>query len=111
MKSGSSRSARRPRVKPASTSNGSVNDWQALRARRPAVTREHPEAELREVVRGIARQGLKPVPAKKSISLRVDENVLDWFRSRGPGYQTLMNSILRAYRDASRDSGAEQPQK
>lgn len=34
---------------------------------------------------------------KKSITLRVDEDVLQWFRSKGKGYQTLMNAVLRSY--------------
>lgn len=62
---------------------------------------EHPEADLRHVVRGIVRRGLEPVPAKASISLRVDKDVLDWFKLQGPGYQTRMNAVLRAFRDAS----------
>jgi uncharacterized protein (DUF4415 family) len=38
------------------------------------------------------------VPApKRAISLRVDEDVLSWFRSLGPRYQTRMNAVLRAY--------------
>lgn len=32
---------------------------------------------------------------KKSISLRLDMDVLDWLRRRGPGYQTEINRILR----------------
>jgi len=34
---------------------------------------------------------------KEAISLRVDADVLAWFRSRGEGYQTLMNNALRSY--------------
>jgi uncharacterized protein (DUF4415 family) len=52
-------------------------------------------------VRGIVRLGLGPVPPKTSISLRVDVEVLDWFKSQGRGYQTRMNAVLRAFRDAS----------
>jgi len=35
--------------------------------------------------------------AKKAISLRVDEEVLTWFRKSGPRYQTRMNAVLRSY--------------
>lgn len=35
--------------------------------------------------------------AKEAISLRVDEDVLQWFRSLGPRYQTRMNAVLRSY--------------
>ena len=34
---------------------------------------------------------------KEAISLRVDADVLAWFRSQGPPYQTLMNNALRAF--------------
>jgi len=34
---------------------------------------------------------------KEQISLRVDKDVLRWFRSKGKGYQTYMNNILRSY--------------
>jgi uncharacterized protein (DUF4415 family) len=64
-------------------------------------TEEHPEANLKHVVRGIVRRGLEPLPTKSSISLRVDRDVLEWFKAQGPGYQTRINSVLRAFRDAS----------
>ena len=35
--------------------------------------------------------------AKQAISLRLDEDVLDWFRRSGPRYQTRMNAVLRMY--------------
>jgi uncharacterized protein (DUF4415 family) len=31
----------------------------------------------------------------------VDADVLEWFRAQGPGYQTKMNAVLRAFKDAS----------
>jgi len=36
---------------------------------------------------------------KVLLSLRVDDGVLAWFRAQGPGYQTRMNAVLRAYMD------------
>ena len=65
------------------------------------LTAEHPEADLKHLVRGIVRRGLKPVPPKTSVSLRVDADVLEWFKAQGPGYQTRMNAVLRAFKDAS----------
>jgi uncharacterized protein (DUF4415 family) len=62
---------------------------------------DHPEADLEHIVRGIARRGLKPIPPKTSIALRVDADVLSWFKAQGPGYQTRINAVLRAFRDAS----------
>jgi uncharacterized protein (DUF4415 family) len=37
-----------------------------------------------------------PVP-KQPISLRVDLDVLDWFKAQGPRYQSRMNAVLRSY--------------
>jgi len=34
-------------------------------------------------------------PRKRKISLRMDYEVLDWFKAKGPGYQTRINRILR----------------
>lgn len=65
------------------------------------ITPEHPEADVRHIVRGIVRRGLQPVSPKASISLRVDADVLEWFKAQGSGYQTRMNAVLRAFRDAS----------
>jgi len=36
-------------------------------------------------------------PAKELISIRVDKDVLDFFRAIGRGYQTRMNAVLRAF--------------
>ena len=35
-------------------------------------------------------------PEKVQISLRVDSDVLEWYKSQGPKYQTRMNEVLRA---------------
>jgi len=66
-----------------------------------APTKEHPEADVKHIVRGIVRKGLKPLPSKALLSLRVDQDVLEWFKSQGSGYQTRINAVLRAFRDAS----------
>ena len=39
---------------------------------------------------------IKPI-TKKSISIRLDSDILDWFKSQGKGYQTLINRVLRSY--------------
>lgn len=39
---------------------------------------------------------------KKAVSLRIDPDVLDFFRSGGKGYQTRMNAALRAYMEAKK---------
>lgn len=59
-------------------------------------------SNVAKVVRRIARKGLPQSGRKAAISLRLDEEVLEWFRTQGPGYQTRMNTVLRAYMVASR---------
>lgn len=36
-------------------------------------------------------------PKKQAISIRVDEDVLDFFKAEGAGYQRRMNAVLRSY--------------
>jgi uncharacterized protein (DUF4415 family) len=79
----------------------SGTDWERLKASSPAASPNHPEADIKHIVRGVVRRGLQPLPPKASISLRVDQDVLEWFKAQGPGYQTRINSVLRAFRDAS----------
>jgi uncharacterized protein (DUF4415 family) len=50
--------------------------------------------------KAILRKGLKPVVRKTQITLRIDEEVLSWFRRQGRGYQTRINTLLKAYKDA-----------
>jgi uncharacterized protein (DUF4415 family) len=37
---------------------------------------------------------------KKPVTLRLDADVLSWFKSLGKGYQTRINSVLRSFYDA-----------
>lgn len=39
---------------------------------------------------------------KKQVTLRLDADVLEWFRAQGRGYQTQINALLRAYVEAQR---------
>jgi uncharacterized protein (DUF4415 family) len=81
----------------------SKTDWARLEpgAAKVKTSAEHPETDVRHIVRGMVRKGLKPMPSKASISLRVDQDVLEWFKAQGTGYQTRINTVLRAFRDAS----------
>ena len=38
---------------------------------------------------------------KEQIALRVDKEVLEWYRAQGSGWQTRMNAVLKAFRDAT----------
>ncbi len=52
--------------------------------------------------RGIVRKGLKPVVRKNQLTLRIDQDVIEFFRTQGQGYQTKINQLLRAYMEAHR---------
>src|SRR6202030_2081170 len=36
-------------------------------------------------------------PGKEVVTMRLDTDVVDWFRQQGRGYQTRMNAVLRSY--------------
>jgi len=50
----------------------------------------HAEPDWTQTIVGIP-------PRKDHINIRVDHDVLQWFRANGKGYQTLMNNVLRAF--------------
>ena len=37
------------------------------------------------------------LPAKQSVTMRLDSDVLAWFKQQGKGYQTRINRLLRRY--------------
>jgi uncharacterized protein (DUF4415 family) len=82
-------------------SKTNVKRVRAMKEKDIRLSAEHPEADVRHIVRGIVRRGLKPAPPKESIALRVDSDVLAWFKAQGAGYQTRINAVLRAFKDAS----------
>jgi uncharacterized protein (DUF4415 family) len=92
-------------MKQPSSSKRSQTNYRRLRSMKDAdilLTTEHPEANVKHIVKGIVRNGLKVVPPKQSVSLRIDADVLKWFKAQGAGYQTRINAVLRAFTDAAR---------
>ncbi|WP_442124040.1 BrnA antitoxin family protein [Massilia sp. 2TAF26] len=39
---------------------------------------------------------------KQIVTIRLDVDMLEWFKSAGPGYQTRINQVLREYMEANR---------
>ena len=61
-----------------------------------------PETTPEQWAESVVHRGL-PVPEPKhQIAIRIDANVLAWFKDQGPGWQTRMNAVLKAYVDAQR---------
>jgi len=50
-------------------------------------------------------QAVKGLPPRKApIKLRLDSDVLAWFRATGKGYQTRMNNVLRAFVESRKNA-------
>lgn len=89
-------------MKKSATSSKSLTDW----ARVDSLTDQDidfsdcPEITPEMFARAVVRRGLKPAPKKVQLTLRLDSEVLAWFKARGRGYQTEINTLLRAYMEA-----------
>lgn len=75
-------------------------NWAALKAMPDSTikfTQDAPRTSAEDWADAVAHHGL-PLPVKKEqIALRVDADVVTWFRSQGAGWQTRMNAVLKAY--------------
>ena len=60
-----------------------------------------PELTPEMFAKAVIKRGLKDKENKAQVTLRVDPDVLRWFKSQGHGYQTRINSLLRAYMEAN----------
>lgn len=90
-------------MKHASVSRRSRTDLDRVRRTSDAEIVRDPDAPAwtpEMFAKAVVRKGLKPAPRKTLLSLRVDSDVLDWFRAQGAGYQSRMNALLRAYMEA-----------
>ena len=83
-------------------SSKSETDWQRL----DNMTDEEidlsdcPEIAPENFAKAVVRRGLPVDKNKAQVTLRIDSDVLEWFKSQGKGYQTKINSLLRAYMEA-----------
>ena len=90
------------RIKPASKRSDQPSrgraDLARLRLIKDAEIARTAPPELRDLPDDFWADSELVLPvAKQAISLRVDADVLEWFRSLGPRYQTRMNAVLRSY--------------
>jgi len=69
-------------------------DWKAA-AKKPLPSGDDPDDAMEEIDWATAEL---PLPRRKAhTTLRLDADMLDWFRAQGKGYQTRINAILRKY--------------
>jgi uncharacterized protein (DUF4415 family) len=72
----------------------SKSDWKAA-AKKPLPSGDDPDDAMEEIDWATADL---PLPRRKAhTTLRLDADMLSWFRAQGKGYQTRINAILRKY--------------
>ncbi len=84
-------------------SKKSQTDWERLEAL------EEEKIDLSDIseltpemfAKAVVKRGLKNKESKSQLTIRVDRDVLAWFKLQGRGYQTRINSLLRAYMEAN----------
>lgn len=70
----------------------------AALADKPVDTSDIPELDAA----WFASAQLRLPESKERLTVRFDQDIVDFFRKQGKGYQTRMNAVLRAYMDAKR---------
>ena len=94
-------------MKRVSSSRKSASDLKRLAALKDSeivVDADAPAWTPEMFARAAVLRGLDAPRTKTLLSLRVDSDVVEWFRAQGRGYQSRMNALLRAYMDAHRHS-------
>ena len=86
----------------SNTANKSETDWERVRSMKDEEIdfSDNPKVSPEMFARGILRKNLKPVKNKSQLTLRIDQDVIEFFKSQGRGYQTKINQLLRAYMEA-----------
>ena len=77
------------------TKRSSKTDWERLSTMDDNEINLSDSPELDESF--FANAPIRMPEPKKSVSLRIDPDVLEWYKHEGPGYQTRMNAVLRMY--------------
>jgi uncharacterized protein (DUF4415 family) len=84
-------------------SKKSQTDWERLEAQEEEDIdlSDIPELTPEMFAKAVVKRGLKTKENKSQLTIRVDRDVLAWFKLQGRGYQTRINSLLRAYMEAN----------
>lgn len=95
-------------MKKKTTLKKSGSDWNRLSSMNydEVDMTDIPEISPAQFAQAIVRRGLKSSDAKVQLTIRIDRDVLDWYRKKGRGYQTRINKLLRAYMEAHRQEVA-----
>jgi uncharacterized protein (DUF4415 family) len=90
-----------------------MSDWRRVDAQtdddiRRAIVTDPDAAPEVDVAWFKSARIVMPEP-KQSVSLRLDREVMEWFKKRGRGYQTRINAVLRAYVSSHGEDPASPP--
>jgi len=78
----------------------SRTDWARVDALRE---QEIDYSEIPELGDEFFKSAVLRMPEPKAlVTLRLDRDVLEWFKKQGPRYQTRINALLRAYVEAKK---------
>ncbi len=82
-------------MKESSTKKESRTNWRRLATRSDE---RIDTSDIPELGEDFFREAKLRMPkGKQLVSIRVDSDVVDWFKHQGKGYQTRINAVLRAY--------------
>ena len=85
-------------MKKSSTKKRSRTNWARIDALRD---KDIDFSDIPEQGKAFFKRAILRLPEPKAtVTIRLDRQVLDWFKERGPGYQTRINALLRAYMEA-----------
>ncbi|WP_208425612.1 BrnA antitoxin family protein [Salinibacter sp.] len=84
-------------------------DWEALQEKTDEeierAVREDPDAVLLDEEWFEKAKLVVPASDKERITIRLDEDIIEHFKQGGPGYQSRINDVLRAYVTSKRLEG------
>ncbi len=75
----------------------SKTDWKKLQA---MSDKDIDTSDIPELDDNFFKNAELHVPVKKPVTIRLDADVLEWFKGQGQGYQTRINKLLRSYMEA-----------
>ena len=75
----------------------SKTDWARVRAMKD---REIDYSEIPQLEKDFFRKAILWPGTKKQITLRLDPDVIEFFKKQGRGYQSMINAVLRMYVEA-----------
>jgi uncharacterized protein (DUF4415 family) len=95
-------------VRTGATIKRGKTDWARVRAMTDeeieAAARSDPDAQLTDAEFWKGAKLVMP-DRKQPVTLRLDKDVLEWFKAQGRRYQSRMNAVLRSYMQAHRKVG------